>query len=310
MRKNILSIFIVGGLLMLFSCVDEELGPIITFDKAAKGAYVKLLQESDSRDINLFDIPGSSYTYSVEFRDAEGGTLVTEYRLDATFKDANPNKGGDDSKGPDVFRTFSSSEFEDTPDGFKGLSNITITANDLISWAGLTADELGPGDQFVIDGTISTTNGSVHNFDNSSAAVNGSAFGGHFRFNLTASCPTELAGTYDVVVQDTWCGDVPLPNAQVTLTLTASGYDIDDFSLGAYDNCYGEGSTKPGGSLRMVDVCNGITITGASRWDEVYTWSDLTVDGNNLTITWTNDYGEGGTSTIINPNGWPDLTLD
>ena len=39
-----LSIFIVAGLLFMMACKDDALSPIITFDKAGKGAYVKIVE--------------------------------------------------------------------------------------------------------------------------------------------------------------------------------------------------------------------------------------------------------------------------
>jgi hypothetical protein len=307
--KRILPIYLFAGLI-LFSCADDSLSPIITFDKAGKGAYVRLLQET-ARDLNLFDLAGSNYNYSVEFVDLEQGNLVSEYKLDLIFQDNNPDNG-DNSSGPSTFRSWSASEFGTTERGFKGVDNITITANDLLSAVGISADALQAGDQFIVKGFLILSDGSVFGKDNSSAAVNGSAFQGHFDFTLNATCPTNLAGTYDYTVLESWCGGLDCPTGQVTLTLTTSGYDIDDFSLGAYNQCYSPctgGAALPLGNLRLVDVCNKISVTGASQWGEIYTYHSLTVDGNDLIIEWTNDYGEGGTTAIHNPSGWPPLEL-
>ena len=52
-------------MLMMVSCADEDLKPIITFDDAIKGAYVRLVDQSD-RFFNLLeDVSQFSYTYSV-----------------------------------------------------------------------------------------------------------------------------------------------------------------------------------------------------------------------------------------------------
>ena len=294
---------------LFFSCKDENLAPIITFDQAGKGAYPRLLTESDSRDLNLFDLANSSYTYSIEFVDLEQGNLVAEYYIDVIYQDNNPDNG-DKSGGPTRLKSFSASDFETNESGFKALSNITITASDLMSLFSTNGDELLAGDKFIVKGFVVTTDGSLFGKDNSSAAINGSAFRGHFDFTLAASCPTNLAGTYDVNVTASWCGELPLPSRQITLTLKADGYEVDDFSFGAYDNCYGETSARPEGNLRMVDICNKISITGASQWGEVYTWSNFVVDGNVLSFDWVNDYGEGGSAEVINPNGWPPLVLE
>jgi hypothetical protein len=295
-----ISILLAGLVLVLFSCADSELGPVLTFETAGKGAYVKLLQEGD-RDINLFDIEGSSYTYSVEFVDIDMGNTIAEYKLDMIFEDKNPSNG-DNSKPAQLLRSFSASEFTSTDRGFKGVSNITIKATDLIAKVGVNAADLLPGDNFKIIGTIVTNDGDVFGAKNSSAAINGTAFAGHFDFILRATCPTTIGGTYTYETVATWCGEGP-GTGEVTLTLTSSGYDIDDFSLGAYDVCYGAGSAKPLGTLRLVDVCNKISVAGASQWGEIYTFHSLTVDGASFTLEWTNDYGEGGTSKLTRKDG-------
>ena len=307
---NKLKLIIFGGLILFFaSCVDEDAAPIITFDSAGKGAYPRLISEG-ARDINLFDIENSAYVYTIEFVDLEQGSLVSTYDLQFTLEDNNPDIGGDSSTGPNPFRSFSSSEFTTNSGGFQGIENITITTNDLLAAAGISADDLGPGDVFRITGSVTTVDGQTFTSGNSSASVQGAAFRGHFNFNLAAACPTELAGTYDVITLDTWCGSADVPfNNQVTWTATATGFDVTDFSFGAYDLCYGPDSARPLGNLRVLDICNVIEITGASQWGEIYTWSDFSVDGEVLQFTWINDYAEGGTSQVINPAGWPPLTL-
>ncbi|RLD21837.1 MAG: hypothetical protein DRI69_02995, partial [Bacteroidetes bacterium] len=83
---------IVSGLavvlLMLSSCADDSLSPIITFDKAIKGSYVRLLEETP-RELDLANLSSASYTYTVEFVDEEQGALVSEYEVSATFIDNN-----------------------------------------------------------------------------------------------------------------------------------------------------------------------------------------------------------------------------
>lgn len=306
--KNKLSILLLSAV-MLFSCADEELGPVVTFDTAGKGAYVKLLTETE-RKINLFDVAGSSYVYSVEFVDIDMGKTIAEYRLELTFVDKNP-ANGDDSKGPIVFKTFGPSDFGTTDRGFVGLSNITISATEMISAVGTSAESVMAGDQFKIQGYIVTNDGDQFGFANSSSAVNGTAFAGHFDFVLNASCPTELAGVYDYETVATWCGEGPVTGTVTFTLVTAVDYDIDDFSLGAYKACYGENAALPEGNLRFTDVCNEITVNGASQWGEIYTYHSLTVDGASMTIEWTNDYGEGGTTKLTRQDGaaLPDLHL-
>lgn len=168
--KNKLSILLLS-VVMLFSCADEELGPVVTFDTAGKGAYVKLLSET-ARFINLFDVPGSNYIYSVEFVDLEMGQTIAEYRLEVTYTDRDASNG-DDSNGPVIFKTFGPADFGTTDRGFVGLANIQIAATDLITAVGTTVDAVKAGDQFRIQGYLTTNDGDVFGARNSSAAVNG-----------------------------------------------------------------------------------------------------------------------------------------
>lgn len=306
--KNIKFLACALSILFLASCADENLKPIITFDDSGKGAYPRLISEG-VRDINLFDIGGSTYSYSVEFVDIDGGNSVASYDLTVTFEDNNPDNG-DNSAGPVALRSYSSSEFTTNADGFKALDNVSVSANDVMSAIGVTADLLGPGDVFKVKGSVTTTDGSVYGASNSSPSVKGAAFRGHFDYNMAASCPTALDGTYDVSTTNSWCGsaDVPYANS-VSFTTTATGYDVSDFSFGAYDLCYGPDSARPLGSLRFLEICEKVEIVGASQWGEVYTWTNFVVDGENMSFDWTNDYGEGGSATVVKPGGWPPLTL-
>ncbi len=306
MLKNKFLLFFGAILILATSCKDENLAPIATFDAAEKGAYPALIDET-VRDINLFDIAGSSYTYTIEFIDLEQGNLVSEYSIQATYEDGDPSDG-DNSAGPIEFKSWPSSSFETNANGFKGISNITITASEAMAAFGLS--DLGPGDVFKFAGRVTTTSGQSFMASNSSAAVNGAAFRGHFNFNLTAICPSALEGTYTAISTAIWCGADD--GYETTVTLSKDGktaYDVDDFSFGAYDPCYGAGAGRPLGNLRLVDVCNKISVTGASQWGEIYTYSDMSVDGNSWKFTWLNDYGEGATTELINPNGWPPLEL-
>ena len=183
--KNILMILGVVGML-LTSCKDEALAPIITFDQAGKGAYVKLLSESP-RELDLANLGTAAYSYSAEFVDIDQGNLVADYTINATFVDNSPGNG-DNSGGPIAVKTISSSSFTSSDRGFKAV-DVSITLAELLSTFGLSADDLKANDQFRMTGAITLTDGQVFTAANSSAAVNGSAFGGHFNYTLTATCP-------------------------------------------------------------------------------------------------------------------------
>ncbi len=240
---------IVSGLaivlLMLSSCADDSLSPIITFDKAIKGAYVRLLVETP-RELDLANLAAASYTYTVEFVDEQQGALVDEYEVSATYIDNNP-VNGDGSAGPVVIKTFTSADFTDSERGCKDLKDIVLTMNELATGLGVNTADILANDQFRIDGRIITSDGKEFTFENSSAAINGSAFQGHFRFTLKATCPLPpdiFVGNYELTYDEVGGGwDESLVEGTVTLK-TVSG-----------------SSTKRAFDAVFLDIFGGFNVT-------------------------------------------------
>jgi hypothetical protein len=160
-------------------------------------------------------------------------------------------------------------------------------------------DAMNPGEQFTIVVNITSSDVTIHP-DYGSAT-----------HTIQITCPSDLGGTYTVAGVG-WCGTA-FTGAEVVWTDLGGGvYEVDDFSFGAYDACYGAGATLPGGNLRLNDVCGRIFPTGTSRWGEVYTFSNGSVNGADFTLSWVNDYAEGGDVVITRTDGtdWPPLTTD
>jgi hypothetical protein len=296
---------LIGGLLLVLSgCKDEDLAPILTFEQTQQGGYPRLLQQTNKL-INLFDISGSVYQYTVEFVDLEKGNLVTEYRLELTYDDNNP-ENGDKSLGPIVYKTFGPSDFTDSENGHKSVT-VTIPATEAIAAAKSTPAEIKAGDNFFFKGFVTLKDGGVYGAANSSSSVRGAAFRGHFDFTMPAACPSNLAGTYQYVTTESWCGGTA--SGSVTIQALGGGkYQFNDWSFGSYGVCYGGGVAA--GDLNFTDVCNVVKFTGftdsyGDRWSYV-----SEINGNEWTIQWENTYGESATAIIKYPNGgnWP-ITL-
>ena len=304
MRIKILAIALV---VFLSSCADENLGPIATFDTSIKGAYVRLISESE-RFVNLLNVAESNYTYTVEFVDLEKGALVSEYVLDLVFDDNDPSNG-DDSKTIAAFKSFSSSEFVTTADGFQGLENISLAASEMISALGITIPDVSAGDVFIINGKLILTDGSEYSAANSTAAVNGSAFQGHFSFRLSAGCPSSLDGTYSYDMVNAWCGGSA--SGTVDMFQTSAGtYVFSDWSFGSYGVCYGPGAVAAQTSVNFGDVCGVVSFTGfVDSYGDTWTFTS-SIDGDKWFIGYSNTYGEAADATIFNNSGqpWP-ITL-
>lgn len=303
--------FLAFAIVLFFiSCADEDLAPVATFDTSGKGAYVRLVSENE-RFVNLFDVPGSNYIYSVELVDLEQGALIQEYYLDLIYDDNTPDNGPNLSKGPIRLKSFSASEFEDLASGFKGLSNISVPATEMLSALGITADQVGPGDVFVVDGGLVLDDGRVFTNANSTAAVRGSAFQGHFQYRLAAGCPSSLDGAYAYDASNYWCGAGDASGTVNIVTLSAGVYAFDDWSFGGYGACYGPGSAAGSTSLNFSDVCAVVSYTGnVDVYGDSWTYTPTSIEGNDWTITWANTYGESGAVVIHYPGGgdWP-ITL-
>lgn len=299
MKNRILITYLAAVLIVMTACKDENLAPIATFDAAEKGAYPALIEDTD-RDINLDNVAGSAYVYSIEFIDLEKGNLVSEYALQVTYQDAN-TADGDNSTGPVEFRSWSASDFETNGNGNKGLPNITINASDVLTALGLT--EVGPGDVFRFIGRVTTTSGQSFMASNSSASVNGAAFRGHFNYSLTAICPSDIGGTYSVTSSgqstDGCCPDPTTVTTTITLMDNGKGnYTMNDFSGGLYLEWYDVyGITATNSSGVLIDVCDKLTFGHKEDpFGGTLTASGTVEADGNFTIEWSNSFGDVGTS--------------
>jgi len=301
MRIKILAIALV---VFLSSCADENLGPIATFDTSIKGAYVRLISESE-RFVNLNDISGSNYVYTVEFVDLEKGALVSEYVLDLVFDDNDPSNG-DNSRTIAGFKSFGSTEFQTSADGFAGLENVSLPATEFLSAIGVTTADVSAGDVFIINGKLILQDGSEYTAANSTAAVNGTAFGGHFSFRLNAGCPSSLDGTYQYEMTNPWCGGAGASGAVDLIQTSAGTYVWSDWSFGSYGTCYGPGSVADQTSITFGDVCGKVAFTGfVDSFGDTWTFSNVSIEGDRWTFRYDNTYSEGADVVIFNNSGGP-----
>ncbi|MCB0599962.1 MAG: hypothetical protein KDC28_01990 [Saprospiraceae bacterium] len=311
MNKNKIAIIFGSILVLASSCADPDLAPVVTFDSAIKGAYVRLLEESGDKLFNLFDLAGSNYTYSCDFVDLEKGALVSEYNLDVTYTDGYPDNGTI-TKSAARLKSYSQSDFSTSAEGNVGIANIKITAADLMSALGLSMSDLGPGDVFRVVGTLVLNDGSVHGQNNSTSALIGGAFRGQFNYNLSLGCPSDLAGSFPFETTASWCGSTATGNVDI-VAKGGGVYSFSDWSFGAYPACYDGFVNSAWGGLAFKEVCAVVSFTGfTDAFNETWTVSS-SIDGDKWTISWANTYvdpsvgaPESGTVVITNPSGdWP-----
>ena len=129
---------------------------------------------------------------------------------------------------------------------------------------------------------------------------------------LKEPCVSELGGTY-AYSSTGWCGTVVEGTIEFraeengVYQIYLDGGADPDFSMGAYAACYGADVTLPGGDLKLIEDCNFLSFTGASRWGETYVFNKVTVAGKTLTLDWKNDYDpEAGVIVITRTDkDWP-----
>ena len=201
------------------SCTDESLTPVLTFDKAGKGAYPRLVQLVTG-EYDLANISASALQYEIEFVDIEQGSLVTQYDVNVAFID-NTEDNGDKGSASKTWMTFSASDFTTNADGFVGIS-ITIPLTDVMALHGLVEADVAATDEFAFATVVTIPTGSFAS-TNSSATVRGGAFQGYFDFagKLTCPLPDDLfVGEYTLSYDGPAGGGYGIPFSEGTVTLT------------------------------------------------------------------------------------------
>ena len=317
-------LFVVVGLLVA-SCADEPL-PFETFEEMQHGAFSRKLTD-DNGTFFFTDPDNSSFSFSVEFYDENQGKNIASHDWYVWHRN---NVTGEASPKA-LLVSNPSSNFGTDPNSGLPSASYTFTLNDALAALNKTIDDVNGGDDLIFDGVIVMNDGRKFGPDNTGASLQGNnGFDGVFRFVKPLLCISELDGTYDFVTVT--AGPVWDPGIEVTGTVrfeqtgdgeydiyvTISGSDIEflDMSFGAYFGGYGydpndpnSQSGMPNGDLKLVDACNKLSYKGSSQWGEIYMFNSITVNGNELTLDWINDYEESAVTTIIRTDGsdWPDL---
>ena len=233
MNRKIVSIAFLANIVLLFSCADDNLSPILTFDKAGKGAYAKLLTESP-RELDLANLGTAQYSYCVEFVDSDAGNTVSQYDVNVAYVDKNPSNGDQSAEFINL-RSISADEFNSTDRNFKG-SCVDITLSELLTAFKISPEDLLTNDQFQFVTTVTNTEDVTFGFSNSDSDVSGAAFGAHFNYTLKATCPlpdNKFTGEYTL----SYIGDatggfgVPFAEGPVTVEVNSPSTTQRKFTL-------------------------------------------------------------------------------
>lgn len=204
-----------------------------------------------------------------------------------------------------------------------GATTLSLTMLEALAATGLTADDVDLNESFKI---VHWLNGKAQGGADitinlfSSLIVYDSALAGELTGKATVTAQGGAAATWDGAAGAVWEGPVTFVrqhmNAEddgeyIIMTMNGVADPLEDMSFGAFYAGYGTDSQggMPSGDLRLIDVNNKLSITGASQWDEVYSIENVVVNGSLLTFKWTNDYGEGAEIELTRNDGtdWPPL---
>jgi hypothetical protein len=323
--------FLIAMILSVMSCSDKDRA-FPEYDDLAKGAYGRLL-DGPNGILDFEDPAGSGIDFTVEFYDENNGANVEKYEWTVEFPGFGPAQIASKSKG----------DFTPSATGLPGTT-ISFSYQDVLDALGMTLDDIVLGEQYTFIGTITKTDGSTFSATNTGGNVQSSSpFSGFFSFRRgieNLPCIHALSGVFDITSKATnqmagigwddcgaeWSGqmtwvaehDETAFGAGVYNVFTTDsdiGVQLNDFSFGSYYACYGvtdnggmtNGTDGTVGNVRLNFDCNKGFFTGSSQWGEVYSLSNVVVNGPELKFNWTNDYGEGGEVTLTRRDGknWP-----
>lgn len=175
------------------------------------------------------------------------------------------------------------------------------------------------GDQLIITAELTLKDGTIQKIINDYGTNNFSsniATSNLYKVfqSYNVSCPSDLGGTYNYITTNVKAptGETAAGPLTGTVTFEDTGggvYKISDASFGGWIGLYGPGNIAEG--VTLTDVCNKIAYTGVDQYGEVFTFSNLVINGSQMSFHWENDYGEFGDTTLVRTDGsnWPALNL-
>lgn len=265
--KYIKSIFITILAVSLTACFEEEL----LTDGVSEGASI----EVDGDAAFLF---GETDAVNFNFTFLESSNAqIQEIAISKQLVTANGT----------------SEEVNITPvteEGGFSISKADLFADVPVGGTVLTESDLAPGDRWVFSFTVVMTDGRE-------LSPLGAA-----EWNVTFTCPSDLAGTYNAVAtgfegdgDGGQAGSYSISSV-VTLSEVSSGiYSIDDMSFGLYPQVYEVAA--PSG--RIQEVCGQITDLGdTDQYGDPFTITGTSNGDGTIELEWGNTWGDTGTITL------------
>jgi len=282
--KRIKFLYVLAGLLTLTSCFDDP-GTDIKWEG---GSFVEL----DAA------IP-SNATRAYSFLRVNDGTTY-----DAGMKVLRVSSSANEDVTVDYTIGTNSTAIEGVH-YTKSANSVTIPAGEWVATLPITilADNINAGESWSI--YITLTDATI----DLGTRVTG-------RYNISVSCPSNLAGGYTFVTTGGDRGgngtnDNATLNGSGTITATATAgrYTLTDYSFGVFPQLWGDSPAV--GSLQLRDACSTLSFSGADQYGDTYSFTTAITrsgDGTSITFGWINTYGDKGTTTLTRTTGtWPEF---
>lgn len=307
--KNINKTFgLLMTLILLVSSCTDFVDPVIPYKDFNTGAYLRTIDRT-SVTFNFFDLSSSNFALTLESVDINDGKDLKSVEVRVRHRRLIPGVGLEylplRADADRLVLTLSESDFSTNSDSKFTRASFSIPAMEAIEAVGLSANDIQQGDAFEFRLVLEDKNGRIFSDNNRSSDVAGGNFyQSPFFYNVTVVCPSDLSGKFTFVTTDVVtgsggnagnCGDAF--SGEITIEETGSAeYKFSDASFGVFECAYGD--TPPGGGLRLTDSCGFLDIVGTDKYGDAYTISIVSNDGSSLTFNWSNDWGDGGTTTL------------
>lgn len=242
----------------------------------------------------------------VEFSDVTNGFFGFDFdnqaQVDESFVEFTINPyGGEDVQSLDVMYTYNGIEMLQAATVSDFGSRVRVDFSDILTQTGIAESAVKLGDLVTFSfQNVKTASGSFSTSNVLRAPV---------------SCASLLGGTHNYVSTNLAAAngyDCPAGEVTGTVTFTPIGggeYRVSDLGFGQYESsCWNDGPATSGSAV-IKDVCNNITSGGLDQYGLTYIWVITGVSGPELSISWSNDYGDSGNTVVTRGDGkdWPPL---
>ena len=195
--KNIFKLLFASLFVVNFSCHDSEnvIDGVLDYET---GAILRTIS-IDNAVLNSSE-PDSSFMATVEEQDEADGALLSEIRVNASFRDFSPEDGTTEAEA--FVYSIPASETTVGPVGLP-RADIVMTFGAAVSAMGLTSADYNPGDVIVVQLEVVLTDGRVYGPDSAAGIITGGFFSSPFQYNALLTC-SPAPGDYVVEMQDSY----------------------------------------------------------------------------------------------------------